>query len=220
MKPIIYEMYKKNVELLREISSTWECHQSMHSLLDNHKTKMLDQVFALLQKYRKEGRFMVLCHGDFWCNNVMFRYDSANAPQHCLLLDFQLSHYNSPAFDLNYFIFTSIQKDIRLSHIDHFLCFYHQELCSNLELLGYLETIPTLMELHRDFHDLGAYGLNAAYGTLCAVLAPPGLEEADMDSLLGDDDQSRQFRRKLFSNPLYVEALEQLIPYFARKGVF
>lgn len=220
MKPILYEVYRKNIELMRGISADWDCQEAMHRFLDNYKEKMLDRVFELVSVYREEGRFRVLCHGDFWCNNVMFRYDEENgSPQQCLLLDFQLANYNSPAFDLNYFIFTSARKDIRLAEMDHFIHHYHQELVSNLKLLRYSGIVPTLSELHREFQELGAYGLNSTYGTLCAVVAPPGAG-ADMNSLLGDDEASNEFRRKLFSNSLYKEALEQLIPYFDRKGLF
>lgn len=218
MKPILYEVYRKNIELMRGISSNWDCRKSMHCFLDHYKEKMLDRVFELVNVYREEGRFKVLCHGDFWCNNVMFRYADGR-PEHCLLLDFQLCNFSSPAFDLNYFIFTSTQQDIKLSQLDHFIHFYHQELLTNLGLLGYAERVPTLSELHREFQDLGAFGLNSTYGTLCAVVAPPG-KDADMNSFLGDDEESQQFRKSLFSNPLYVAALEELIPYFERKGVF
>lgn len=219
MKPILYDMYGKNIEMMREVASAWDCRAAMHRFLDTYKEKMLDRVFQLIDKYREERRFVVLCHGDFWCNNVMFRYDERDIPEQCLLLDFQLANFNSPAFDLNYFIFTSLRKDLKLSHIDHLIHFYHKELVLNLVKLKYIGEVPTLSALHREFQDIGAFALNSTYGTLCAVLAPSGMD-ADMNSLLGDDDKSKQFRRQLFSNPLYVEALEELIPYFERKGIF
>lgn len=204
---------------MREISSTWECKETMCRFLDNYKEKMLDRVFELIESFQNSHRFKVLCHGDFWSNNVMFKYDENGRPIQCFLIDFQLANYNSPAFDLNYFIFTSLQKEIKLTHIDQVIHFYHSELVKNLRKLNFTGRIPELTELHRDFQELGPFGLNSSYGTLCAVVAPTG-KNADMNSLLGDDEESREFRRTLFSNPLYVEALEQLIPYFERKGLF
>lgn len=206
--------------MMREISATWQCSRSMHRFLDNYEGKMLDKVFELIKTFQTGNQFKVLCHGDFWCNNVMFKYEAGSpSPSHCYLIDYQLANYNSPAFDLNYFIFTSMRKDLKLSHIDSIIHFYHTHLIANLEKLHFSGRLPELSELHRDFQELGAYGLNSSYGTLCAVVAPTG-KNADMNSLLGDDEESKSCRRSLFSNPLYVEALEQLIPYFERKGVF
>lgn len=216
MKPILYAMYEKNIDMMREISSKWTCSNSMHRFLDNYKTKMLDRVFELQEDFRQSDRFQVLCHGDFWCNNVMFKYESGS-PTYCLLLDFQLANFNSPAFDLNYFIFTSMRKELKLTQMDTLIHYYHSQLVDHLQRLNYSGQVISLLELHRDFHDLGAYGLNSTYGTLCAVVAP---SDGDMSNLWGDDEESQSFRRKLFSNPLYVDALEQLIPYFERKGIF
>lgn len=209
-------MYEKNIDMMREISSKWTCSNSMHRFLDNYKTKMLDRVFELQEDFRQSDRFQVLCHGDFWCNNVMFKYESGS-PTYCLLLDFQLANFNSPAFDLNYFIFTSMRKELKLTQMDTLIHYYHSQLVDHLQRLNYSGQVISLLELHRDFHDLGAYGLNSTYGTLCAVVAP---SDGDMSNLWGDDEESQSFRRKLFSNPLYVDALEQLIPYFERKGIF
>lgn len=32
----------------------------------------------------------VLCHGDLWANNILYKYDSDNKPTECCLIDFQL----------------------------------------------------------------------------------------------------------------------------------
>lgn len=33
----------------------------------------------------------VLCHGDLWANNILFKYDSDEKPVECCLIDFQLA---------------------------------------------------------------------------------------------------------------------------------
>lgn len=217
MKPVLYEMYRKNIDLMREVSRDWKCQPAMHRFLANYKGCMMDQVFLKIDEYHR-GKFVVLCHGDFWSNNIMFKYDSKGEEiEECLLLDFQLCNVNSPAFDLNYFIFTSAHKDIKLEQIDHFIHVYFKALVVNLNLLGYTGYVPSLAQLHKEFQDIAAYALNSTYGTLCAVVAPAG---SDMNILLSDDEESHEMRRRLFSNPLYVAALEELIPYFERKGLF
>ncbi|PSN47055.1 hypothetical protein C0J52_09363 [Blattella germanica] len=56
---------------------------------------------------RRESDFNVLTHGDLWVYNLMFR----DTPFSIRLVDFQLSAEISAAIDLNYFLYTSPNRD-------------------------------------------------------------------------------------------------------------
>lgn len=104
--------------------------------------------------------FNVLNHGDFWINNVMFQYDSEDRLIDSKLLDFQVCFYGSPALDLNYFLFSCVKLDIRLSKLNYFIRYYHEKLVDNLALLGYGKALPTLKKLQYDFYDRMVYGMS------------------------------------------------------------
>ena len=53
----------------------------------------------------------------------------------------------SPAFDLNCFIMTSLNEEIKLDKFDYVIQFYHYYLSETLKKLNYQQNIPTLREI-------------------------------------------------------------------------
>lgn len=77
--------------------------------------------------------YAVVCHGDCWTNNTMFKYDESHKPIDARLIDWQISRYASPVTDLLYYLFSCIAKEIRDQHYDEFLKTYHQSLSAFLK---------------------------------------------------------------------------------------
>lgn len=50
--------------------------------------------------------------------------------------DFQLTEYDTFVSDLIFFLFTSVNDNIRKQHIEQFFQHYHKHLYRTLELLG------------------------------------------------------------------------------------
>lgn len=108
---------------------------------------------------RTENTFNVLLHGDLWCNNAMFRYDDANNIEEVMLIDFQLCFWGSPAIELNYFIMSSVNSEIRQPQFDYFVKYYHDKLTENLKLLRYPQKFPSLKELQLEMLKRGEFGM-------------------------------------------------------------
>lgn len=70
----------------------------------------------------KPNGINVLNHGDFWINNMMYKYDDDDdeslRPRDIRLVDLQLVRFSSPCLDLQYFITTSAQQEVRTTAAD------------------------------------------------------------------------------------------------------
>lgn len=72
----------------------------------------------------KSESFNVLNHGDFWVNNIMFKYDKYSILKKVKILDFQLCRWASPAIDLIYFFITSVRFEVYEKYFDLLLEIY------------------------------------------------------------------------------------------------
>ncbi|XP_034671202.1 uncharacterized protein LOC117903357 [Drosophila subobscura] len=77
--------------------------------------------------------FAVVCHGDCWNNNIMYRLSQ---PLDLRLIDWQLMRYASPVTDLAYFLFTCTTRAFRQKHLQELLDEYHRQLGQQLTRLG------------------------------------------------------------------------------------
>lgn len=77
--------------------------------------------------------YAVICHGDCWTNNTMFKYDENQKPTEVCLVDWQSLLYCSPITDLVFYIFLCTTKEMRDLHYDSFLKTYHDSLSSHLK---------------------------------------------------------------------------------------
>lgn len=217
MIPIFEHSYQSNIDIMREASANWACAKTLNHFYDNWREIFLKKIFPIAQ--RDDSRFSVLCHGDLWVNNIMFKYSAEGKVQDCLLVDYQICNYNSPALDLHYFIFSSLHKDLRLTQIDNIIALYHKELLANLKRLGYKKTPTTLLQLQKDFLATGLFGLGTALGTFPIAVAP-STEDSDINSFVSDSDKAKKFKLHLYGNPTYRDGMEAMVPYFERKGYF
>ncbi|XP_071455839.1 uncharacterized protein [Hetaerina americana] len=115
----------------------------------------------------------VLCHGDCWINNVLFRYDKSGGEERLVdakFMDFQLSRYGHPCLDIVYFLYLSTNRAIRKKHINEIMLAYYNSLVDTLSFLGKGSPPITLAELRHDL--LFKY---KAFGIIMAFMLKPVL---------------------------------------------
>ncbi|XP_018569581.1 uncharacterized protein LOC108909668 [Anoplophora glabripennis] len=119
-----------------------------------------------LKKYIRPSRTYrnTVCHDDLWCNNMMF-----NERDECMLLDFQLSRYTPPVFDVLLLLHLGTTASYLNKNIEYLLDLYYnfltnelsrydlkiEEIISKDDFLASAEeyTLPALVEA-------GLYGTN------------------------------------------------------------
>ncbi|XP_057377312.1 uncharacterized protein LOC130698641 [Daphnia carinata] len=105
---------------------------------------------VLVDNLESSGPLACILHGDFWNNNMLFKYaeqsdrpedgNSENAPADIpvslRMLDFQLSRIGHPLSDVLYFMYTSTMPELRERYMLVLLRYYFDTLTTDLRLLG------------------------------------------------------------------------------------
>ncbi|XP_055321909.1 uncharacterized protein LOC129577979 [Sitodiplosis mosellana] len=144
--------------------------QAMASLKSqDHKNIMLDlkenfmDYFENMLNEKSATYLGVICHGDFWNNNILFRFNKDGAAEDIRLLDWQVIRFGSPAIDLLYNLFTSTDKALRDKEYDNLLQFYHKSLSRTVQLLGSNpDELFTFDDLQSELKRCGNYALMLA----------------------------------------------------------
>lgn len=98
----------------------------------------------------------VFSHGDAWLNNILIRFEEDKLVD-VLLIDLQLSCWTSPACDLLYFIFTSLNEVDYQGRFDELIKHYHDNLSSILRKVNFAP-VPSLMQLHLEIQSKIVHG--------------------------------------------------------------
>lgn len=107
----------------------------------------------------------------------MFLYDEAGKLESMKMLDLQIMRYSRLSLDLAYFFCSSTDDEIRKTHLESLLEFYHSRLIRNLGEYGYPASVFTFEEFKAEFDDCFTFGFIT--GTfLCQVrlLSPAALQ--------------------------------------------
>ncbi|KAF5293366.1 hypothetical protein FQA39_LY02851 [Lamprigera yunnana] len=161
--------------------------------------------------------FIVLNHGDFWCNNILFQYKPNGEVNDAVFVDYQLSYLASPCMDLHYFFGTSVKTRDKVKTINTTLNYYFDELLSNLEKFN-VDSVPTHKQLCEDFRKRAMHG----FGALCLIaplIRAGNLEDTTIKMFLEEEGKDT-FRYRCFNSPQYLEELQQLLPFYDNLGAF
>uniref|UniRef100_A0A182S765 CHK domain-containing protein n=1 Tax=Anopheles maculatus TaxID=74869 RepID=A0A182S765_9DIPT len=148
-----------------EIAAELGISQPMADKLQKLPAKTLQKA---IEAYESDFKGLkVLNHGDFWTNNILFKYQGnelVDAIFFILILisnkkkqvDFQNCVLGSPIIDLVYFLASSPAYDVQEKHRDELVYIYHETLVLLLQKMGYMKAVPSLLELQVELLKHGA----------------------------------------------------------------
>uniref|UniRef100_A0A1L8EGP3 Putative ecdysteroid kinase n=1 Tax=Haematobia irritans TaxID=7368 RepID=A0A1L8EGP3_HAEIR len=213
---------EKNKALLKEFNASgaflnqlkkWKNCQQYYEKLADSDDFLVDR---LLEDQRVNNRqFNVLNHSDLWTNNILFQYDAFGKIKNTLLVDFQMSKYGSPAYDLYYLILSSAKKDIKLAQFDYMIRFYYDHLIENLKLLQYHRPLPKLQNIHGNLLKNGL----AAYMVVSKVLPLAMLDKTDDVTMENYTADEFKLKADMFGNHKYCQAMMELLPWLDNRGL-
>lgn len=117
----------------------------------------------------------VLCHGDLWANNILYKYDKDKKPIECCLIDFQLARYNPPAHDILCFFQFTTNRELRRKHGDALLQIYYDSMSEALKEAGLdITTIFPQTEFLSSIEDLRTMCITHGVLNTPIMLLDPG----------------------------------------------
>lgn len=148
----------------------------------------------MVELIEKESPLAVICHGDCWTNNFLYKYDSKGVILETCLLDFQLVRYGSPVLDISSLIYCCTDKQLRDNHMNKLIELYHSELVESLKQCGHLPSFcgseeELLAKLKAEMLIYGRFGLGIALDMLpistCSSDEAPDLYIHNSDEITG-----------------------------------
>ncbi|KAL1140736.1 hypothetical protein AAG570_000666 [Ranatra chinensis] len=187
------------------------------------KSLVANSMDSVRRMYDEKCDFPVLNHGDCWVNNMMFKYDNdTNNPSGIRFIDFQLAYYNSYAFDLTYFLTSSVRPEIRDEDYGPLLQEYHTSLTWHLKRFGYAgDNVPSLEDVKEELKRKSLYALVLACMMLNFLFAEPE-EVPDLEELLKEFMKTNDIpanMKTMFSKE-FTRAAKSIVSLCQRQGAF
>ncbi|XP_073820528.1 uncharacterized protein [Musca autumnalis] len=170
--------------------------------------------------------FYSLSHGDLWTNNIMMLYDKSEGNKlgslkDMMLIDFQLCNWSSVAVDLHYLFNTSLESKLLVDNEvqEKLIQYYHSVLSDTLKKLKFKGHISSLHEITVQLEESRILALNGVLAHR-SIMTTGDSDDADIHSLLDDDERARKFRRNCFtSNKEFQNVIKKMLPLFDRHGL-
>lgn len=139
-------------ELVKALRSWGDCDHYAD------KIEKWDQFLAgscyFYESFPMKCGLQVLNHGDVWTCNMMFTPDFLEV----LMIDFQLSFWGSPTYDILLFLMLSVHDDLKADYFDELVESYYRDFSESLRKLKYEHHIPTFEEMKADIMEKGYIG--------------------------------------------------------------
>ncbi|KAH8260890.1 hypothetical protein KR044_000018, partial [Drosophila immigrans] len=162
----------------------------------------------------KNSDIKVIAHGDIWLNNLMMNQATKNA----VIVDFQNSFVGSPAVDLQFFFYTSLQLDVLLQERQSLLQYYFECLCETLTACNF-ESLPTFAQLEAEMQRCFFYGYYAVVCELPICCVSKEAADGFNAQILGSTEAMQAKRIELFASERVRQTLKQTLGYFEEQGI-
>ncbi|XP_055856530.1 uncharacterized protein LOC129919611 [Episyrphus balteatus] len=204
-----------NIRCVAEEVAQWKGFEEITEKLFKLSENVLQESLKMYDTHAKGFQVFNIC--DLWINNLMFNLDDNFEPQDVILLDYQLAYFGSPATDINYFLFGSMNENVRKVHFKFIVREYHRHLKETLEKLNYGGQIPTLKDIHVEIIRNSLIGVIAS-----TCLTPLILMESEscgnLENLTSRTDDGDKMRRENVQNIKYRAYLQKTLKEFELSG--
>ena len=158
------------------------------------------------------GPLGTVLHGDFWCNNMLFKYEDG-VPTQMKMVDFQIARFGHPLNDVLYLMYTSTVAEVRRQHMNSWLSFYFTTLMAALEKLNAQVSDYTFEDLMVDCKKLSPFIMLMAFGVLKMIL------DKDVVSGLNEHEEKAE-DQPLAGNlaPFFFEIIPKWFNILSRQG--
>ncbi|XP_077285074.1 uncharacterized protein LOC143910456 [Arctopsyche grandis] len=150
MKKINPELYEKLTQKITK-PANFEAGEAMMEMGKNKCVSVMEDTEtrkiienALKNTAQTYKRFLdpettspynVICHGDSWINNFLFKYEDDKLLD-LIFIDWQVIRFLSPITDIAYMMFVSTDQQIRSDCYTRSLDLYYETLSTNLTMMG------------------------------------------------------------------------------------
>ncbi|XP_047501428.1 uncharacterized protein LOC125047255 [Penaeus chinensis] len=169
----VQERFSDQMDMVRDMLKKVGGYEVAENWLKRNKVRILE---ILENNIKGVPPFDVLCHGDCWTNNVLFRYNEKEVPVEVMLLDLQMCRQASLATDLTYLFYTSLEGHVRTSNLESFLDTYYSAFLGVTEA-GKSSLPFSRQELRREYNHRLEYGLLLALLATVIVLCEGDVAE-------------------------------------------
>lgn len=207
-------IFRGNIEDMAELVRNWHGFSDIAKKLSNLSRHFYERMDKCL--YGGES-FKVLNHGDLWVNNCMMKYENG-VPKDMLFIDFQMCYYASPAFDLHYFINTSVQLNVLITKRYTLLRTYYEVLQTTLEAFDF-DKIPSWEEFKNDLRAKELIGFWAFEGVLPLLSMDKESSKDNSIESFNSDEGSRKKRQIMFSSERFLSTIKYMLDRFDELGV-
>ncbi|CAG0895737.1 unnamed protein product [Darwinula stevensoni] len=200
-----YEKHPQLREMVRNsLDSVWRLLEDMPGQKENAR-RVKDYVVKVdggkerfLQLSNQGGGLQTFLHGDCWCNNMMFRYDTdTGEPVEMKILDLQIVAYGNPCRDLMFALYCSTSREVREQTPD-FLKLYHDTLLDTAQSLG-LVLDYSFQDFQKDMEAHEEFGFFMAMFIIPIILAEKPEVPEYVTTDLNPDKMMRLREQQLFS---------------------
>uniref|UniRef100_A0A1B6DMZ3 CHK kinase-like domain-containing protein n=1 Tax=Clastoptera arizonana TaxID=38151 RepID=A0A1B6DMZ3_9HEMI len=129
----VFHLLRSSLVGFSELIKTWPGFERFDYISEDKVEAFFDRTADM---FLPSSGLNVLCHGDLWTTNVMFKYDAAGAVIAAKFVDFQLCTLRSPATDLHFFALTSMRDDVRETKLRELHTVYLESLNKKLREFG------------------------------------------------------------------------------------
>ncbi|XP_046746842.1 uncharacterized protein LOC124411643 [Diprion similis] len=206
VRKLIAECIKERLFNNAKYEENSQTYKAM-KILERNIENIAEDIESLIAKSRT-SKLSVVCHGDYFRNNILFKYDENERPVSAIAIDYQYLRFGSLALDLSHFIYMNADREIREHSFTELIKKYHASLVSTMKEVLISETkrnnsnpkslvLPSLDSILEEFHQFGVFGL--IHGLFFLPYAMVTEKEIQQLLKISQNMESSEFRNAMYS---------------------